>query len=165
MLFRSVAAGKPVVVVLISARPLNLHETKAAAILDVWYPGSEGGNAVANLLFGEATPGGKLPISWVRSAAHAPNYYAQLISHKPEPVNGRYWNESSAPTYPFGFGLSYTSFSYSNLRLGAASTSVGRPVEVSVDLHNTGQRSGDEVAQLYIRQRRGTSARPVRVDV
>ena len=157
-----VASGKPVVVVLISARPLNLHETRAAAILDVWYPGSEGGNAVANLLFGDATPGGKLPISWIRSAAHAPNYYAQLMSHKPVPANGRYWNESSAPTYPFGFGLSYTSFGYSNLRVGAASYAVGKPVEVSVDLRNTGLRTGDEVAQLYIHQRRGTSARPVR---
>lgn len=157
-----VATGKPVIVVLMSARPLNLRDSKAAAILDVWYPGSEGGAAVANLLFGNAAPGGKLPFSWIRSAAHAPNYYAQLISHKPDPVNGRYWNESSAPTYPFGFGLSYTTFAYTNLQVGGASVSVGQPVTVSVDLRNTGSRTGDEVAQLYIHQRRGTSARPVR---
>ncbi|MET0251255.1 MAG: glycoside hydrolase family 3 C-terminal domain-containing protein, partial [Novosphingobium sp.] len=157
-----VATGKPVIVVLFSARPLDLKETKAAAILDAWYPGSEGGNAVANLLLGDATPGGKLPFSWIRSAAHAPNYYAQLISHKPQPVQGRYWNESSAPTYPFGYGLSYTTFAYTNLRIARPSYSIGEAVEVAVDLKNTGARTGDEVAQLYIHQRRGTSARPVR---
>ncbi|MET0376109.1 MAG: glycoside hydrolase family 3 C-terminal domain-containing protein, partial [Rhizorhabdus sp.] len=157
-----VATGKPVVVVLFSARPLDLKATGAGAVLDMWYPGSEGGNAVANLLFGEATPGGKLPFSWIRSPAHAPNHYSQLISHKPNPVQGRYWNESSAPTYPFGHGLSYTTFAYSNLRVGQTTYRVGEPITVSVDLRNTGTRSGDEVAQLYIHQRHGTSARPAR---
>lgn len=157
-----VATGKPVIIILLSARPLDLKETKAAAILDMWYPGSEGGSAVANLLFGDAVPGGKLPFSWIRSPAHAPNHYAQLISHKPNPVQGRYWNESSAPTYPFGHGLSYTTFTYSNLRVAKPTYRVGEPVQVSVDLSNTGRRGGDEVAQLYIHQRRGTSARPAR---
>lgn len=157
-----VATGKPVVVVLFSARPLDLKDTKAPAILDLWYPGSEGGSAVANLLFGDAAPGGKLPFSWIRSPAHAPNYYAQLISHKPNPVQGRYWNESSAPTYPFGYGLSYTTFTYSHLHVAKPTYSIDEPVEVSVDLRNTGRRTGDEVAQLYIHQRRGTSARPAR---
>jgi beta-glucosidase len=157
-----VATGKPVVVVLISARPLNLKDTKAGAILDLWYPGSEGGSAAANLLLGQANPGGKLPITWIRNPAHAPNHYSQLISHKPDPVHGRYWNESSAPTYPFGHGLSYTSFAYTDLAVGRPIYRLGEPVTVTVDLTNTGTRTGDEVAQLYIHQRYGTSARPAR---
>lgn len=157
-----VATGKPVIILLYSARPLDLKGSRAAAVIDMWYPGTEGGTAAANLLLGKAVPGGKLPFSWIRSPAHAPNYYAQLISHKPEPLQGRYWNESSAPTYPFGFGLSYTDFGYSNLRLNRASIAVGERVGVSVDVTNKGRVDGDEVVQLYIHQRRGTSARPVR---
>ena len=157
-----VASGKPVVVVLMSARPIDLKDTRASAIIDVWYPGSEGGNAVANLLFGDAAPGGKLPFTWIRSAAQAPNYYAHFLSHRPERPDSRYWNESSAPTYPFGFGLSYTAFAYSSIRVDRAIVGKGQPVEVSVDLQNIGSRSGDEVAQLYIHQRQGSSARPVR---
>lgn len=157
-----VATGKPVIVILYSARPLDLKGTHAGAILDMWYPGSEGGNAVANLLFGKATPGGKLPFSWIRSPTHAPNHYAQLISHKPVPVQGRYWNESSAPTYPFGYGLSYTTFAYSNLRVKTPTLRVGESVALSVDVRNTGRRRSDEVVQVYLHQRRGASARPAR---
>ena len=157
-----VAAGKPVIVVIFSARPLDLKQTRAGAILDMWYPGSEGGNAAARLILGDAVPGGKLPFSWIRSPAHAPNYYAQLISHKPQPVQGRYWNETSAPTYPFGHGLSYTTFAYSDVKVEQPKVKIGEPVTVSAVLTNTGQRTGDEVAQLYIHQRRGTSARPAR---
>jgi beta-glucosidase len=157
-----VATGKPVVVLLMSARPLNLKETKAQAILDVWYPGSAGGQAVANLLFGDAAPGGKLPFTWIRSAAHAPNPYAHLLSHDPSHADQRYWNGTSAPTYPFGYGLSYTTFQYANLRVERPAYRRGEPVTVSVDLKNTGARAGDEVAQLYIHQRYGTSSRPVR---
>src|SRR3546814_15100594 len=91
-----------------SARPLNLGDTKAAAIMDIWYPGSEGGNAIANLLFGDAVPGGKLPLTWIGDAAHAPMPYAPLLSHDPRHANQRYWNGPSEPTYPFRNGLSYT---------------------------------------------------------
>lgn len=157
-----VATGKPVVVVMMSARPLDLGGTRAQAILDAWYPGSEGGTAVANLLFGDAVPAGKLPFSWISSPAHAPNYYAQLISHKPNPANGRYWNETSAPTYPFGYGLSYSTFEYTNLRSKQASVPRSASIILAVDLKNVGDRTADEVAQLYIHQRFGTSARPVR---
>jgi beta-glucosidase len=145
-----------------SARPLDLKDTQAAAILDVWYPGSEGGNAVANLLFGDAVPGGKLPITWIRNAAQAPLIYAHLTSHDTANVNKRYWNESNQPRYPFGYGLSYTKFEYANLQVERSTYAPGEAVNVSVDLENTGDRSGDEVAQLYIHQRYGTSARPVR---
>ena len=158
-----VATGKPVVVVLMSGRPLDLKETTAAAIIEIWYPGSAGGAAVANLLFGDATPGGKLPFTWIRSAAQAPNPYAHLISHDPKHADERYWNGSSAPIYPFGYGLSYTNFRYSNLRIGRSSYAPGEPVNLTVDLQNTGARAGDEVAQLYIHQRWGTSARPIRL--
>lgn len=158
-----VATGKPVVVVLMSARPLSLHDTKAAAILDLWYPGSEGGSAAANLLFGDATPGGKLPYTWLRTAAQAPMTYARLISHAPKDADRRYWDTSNAPTYVFGHGLSYTSFAYSGLAVERPTYRPGEPVRIAVDLTNTGQRSGDEVAQLYIHQRSGSSARPVRL--
>lgn len=157
-----VATGKPVVVLLMSARPLELKDSKAAAIMDIWYPGSEGGNAVANLLFGDAIPGGKLPITWIRNAAQAPNPYAHLISHDTANVNKRYWNEISTPTWPFGFGLSYTTFEYANLKVDRPKHAPGEPVMVTVDLKNAGARSGDEVAQLYIHQKFGTSARPIR---
>lgn len=157
-----VAAGKPVVVLLMSARPLDLKDIKADAILDIWYPGSQGGNAVANLLFGDATPGGKLPFTWIRSAAQAPLIYSHLISHDPKNADRRYWNESNEPRYPFGYGLSYTTFEYSNLQVERSSYAPGEPVIVTVDLKNSGVRSGEEVAQLYIHQRSGMSARPVR---
>jgi beta-glucosidase len=158
-----VATGKPVVVLLMSARPLDLKNTKAAAIMDIWYPGSSGGDAVANLLFGNASPGGKLPFTWVRDAAQAPLIYSHLTSHDTAHADQRYWNESNAPVYPFGYGLSYTTFEYSNLRIERPAYRPGEAVVVTVDLKNSGSRAGDEVAQLYIHQRSGTSARPVRL--
>src|SRR3546814_13785182 len=88
--------------------------------------------------------------------------YAHLLSHDPSHANQRYWNGSSEPTYPFGYGLSYTSFAYSDLRIERAQIKPGEPVTMSVELKNTGARTGDEVAQLYLHQRSGTSSRPVR---
>jgi beta-glucosidase len=157
-----VATGKPVVVVLLNARPLNLENTKAAAILEAWYPGSAGGEAIANILFGDTSPGGKLPFTWIRDAGDAPNPYAHLISHDPANADRRYWNGSSAPIYPFGYGLSYTKFQYGNLHVGRSQYATGEAISVSADLTNIGSRKADEVAQLYIHQRSGTSARPVR---
>ena len=157
-----VATGKPVVVLLMSARPLDLKDTKAAAVMDLWYPGSAGGFAVANLLLGASVPGGKLPFTWVRNAAQTPLIYSHLISHDPTHAAERYWNESNEPRYPFGYGLSYSSFQYSNLRIERESYTAGDSVPVLVDLKNTGQIKGDEVAQLYVHQRSGTSVRPVR---
>jgi beta-glucosidase len=156
-----VATGKPVVVLLMSARPLTLN-TKAAAIIDIWYPGSEGGHAAANLLFGDATPGGKLPFTWVRNVAQIPMTYSHLTTHDPEHAQQRYWNESNEPAYPFGYGLSYTTFEYSTLHVERATYAPGETINVTVDIRNTGKRAGDEVAQLYIHQRYGTSARPAR---
>src|SRR6185436_13585127 len=125
-------------------------------------PGSAGGAAVANLLLGDATPGGKLPFTWIRSAAQAPNPYAHLLSHAPTTADKRYWNGGSAPTYPFGYGLSYTTFEYANLQVEHGGSPPGEPVTVTVDVKNTGSKAGDEVAQLYIHQRYGSAARPIR---
>ena len=157
-----IATGTPVVLLLMSARPLDLKGTEPRALMTIWYPGSQGGHAVANLLFGEVSPAGRLPFTWPRNIGQVPLPYAHLLSHKPEWGDERYWNEPSSPLYPFGFGLSYTTFNYDNLRVSKSLVAVGEPVDVSVELTNTGSRTGDEVVQLYIHQRYGTSARPVR---
>jgi beta-glucosidase len=157
-----VATGKPVVVLLMSARPLDLKDSKPGALMAIWYPGSQGGNAVANLLFGDATPGGKLPYTWPRGLGQIPMVYSHLSTHQPKTYEQRYWNELGSPLYPFGFGLSYSTFEFSNLKVERQSFAPGEPVPVSVDVRNTGSRTADEVAQLYIHQRSGSSARPVR---
>ena len=162
MLDAVVATGKPVVIVLMNGRPLDLKETRAAAILEVWHPGSAAGAATANLVFGDAVPGGKLPMTWPRNAAQEPLYYAHLTTHEPRNAGKRYWNEPNTPAYPFGFGLSYAPFQFSNLRLDRPAVAPGETVLASVDLKNTGTHIADEVAQLYIHQRSGTAARPVR---
>ena len=162
-----VATGKPVVLMLIAGRPLDLSwaSQHVPAILDAWYPGAQGGNAVADLLFGDANPGGKLPFSWPRSVGQIPIYYAHNLTQDPETRPGfssRYWDQLSSPLYPFGFGLSYSKFAFSNLSLSRTEVPLGQEVEASVDVENTGSRAGDEVAQLYIHQRAGSTSRPVR---
>ncbi|WP_033925910.1 glycoside hydrolase family 3 N-terminal domain-containing protein [Sphingomonas sp. 35-24ZXX] len=157
-----VATGKPTVVVLMNARPVDLKETKAGAILEMWYPGSRGGDATANLLLGDAVPGGKLPFTWPRNAGQSPLFYARLNSHDPKNADKRYGNESGAPAYPFGFGLSYSTFSYSDITVDRGTVGPHGSVTVSAVVTNTGKRSADEVVQLYIHQRVGSAARPVR---
>ncbi|HSK63050.1 MAG TPA: beta-glucosidase BglX [Pyrinomonadaceae bacterium] len=161
------ALGKPAVLVLINGRPLDISWAvgRVPAILEAWHPGSEAGNAVADLLWGDATPGGKLPITWPRSSGQIPIYYAHNLTQQPETGKGftsRYWDLPTSPLYPFGHGLSYTTFDYSNLRVSKPEMKVGESLEVSVDVENTGQRTGDEVIQLYIHQRSGSASRPVR---
>ena len=157
-----VATGKPVILLLMSARPLTLSSKLPQAILDIWYPGSEGGTAVANLIFGETSPAGKLPFTWPRNVGQVPLFYAHLASHEPAKADKRYWNEPGSPAYPFGFGLSYSTFEYSNLSIDRNQVPIGGSIVVSVDLKNTGLRVADEVAQLYLHQKTGTAARPVR---
>jgi beta-glucosidase len=162
-----VALGKPVVLVLINSRPLNLTwaSERVAAILEAWYPGSEGGNAVADILFGDANPGGKLPVSWPRNVGQLPLYYAHNLTHEPETdpkFKSRYWDGLSSPLYPFGYGLSYAKFAISNLVLGKAEVKTGEEFKVSVDVENNGDREGDEIVQLYIHQQAGSASRPVR---
>lgn len=167
-LLKAVAAlGKPVVLVLLNGRPLSINwaAEHIPAILEAWEPGSEGGNAVADLLFGDANPGGKLPVTFPRKGSHAPLYYARNTTHSPEgsPMyNPRYWDGLPTPLYPFGYGLSYTTFAFTNLTVSAAQVKVGARVTVSVDVTNTGAVAGDEVAQLYIHQQFGTDTRPMR---
>lgn len=156
-----VATGKPVIVVLMNGRPLDLKDTRAAAILDVWYPGSEGGRAVANLLLGDATPGGKLPFTWPRNVGQVPLIYSRLTSHAPYQVTKRYWDQPGTPAWPFGYGLSYSKFEYAGLELDRAAIAPGESVRVSVTVRNAGSRAADETAQLYVHQRSG-AARPAR---
>ena len=158
------AAGKPVVLVVLNGRPLNIKwaAQHIPAILDAWYPGTQGGNAVANLLFGDAVPGGKLPITWPRDVGQLPIYYAHNTTQAPDNQGKRYWDEESTPLYPFGYGLSYSTFTFSNLKLSRTDIKPGETIDVSVDLENTGASSADEVAQLYIHQQSGSTSRPVR---
>jgi beta-glucosidase len=158
--------GKPVVLVLINGRPLDI--TWAAehvpAILEAWYPGSEGGHGIADLLFGDANPSGHLPVSWPRRAGQLPLYYNHNLTQNPETApnfKSRYWDLPSTPLYPFGYGLSYTTFSVDNLKI-TPTARVGETIDASVDVTNTGGRAGDTVVQLYIHQRAGSASRPVR---
>jgi beta-glucosidase len=157
-----IATGKPVVLLLMSARPLDLKGAAPNAILNIWYPGTQGGAAVANALFGDAVPSGKLPFNWVRSIGQVPLPYARMKTHKPEDRETRYWNEAGSPLYPFGFGLSYARFTYANLRIAKPMIGLDESVQIQVDLTNEGEYTADEVAQLYIHQRFGSVARPVR---
>jgi beta-glucosidase len=167
MLETVASTGKPVVLVLENGRPLDIRWAVAnvPAILEAWYPGTEGGNAVADLLFGDVDPGGKLPISWPRSAGQEPLYYNHNLTHEPEDrpsFTSRYWDLSSKPLYPFGYGLSYSTFKFANLRLTKGSINAEQATEVQVDVTNTGAVAGDAVAQIYIHQRAGSASRPVR---
>jgi beta-glucosidase len=164
LLEAAVATGKPVVLVLINGRPLDISwaSQHVLAILEAWYPGTEGGNAIPDLLFGDAAPGGKLPVTWPRNVGQVPIYYAQNLTQIPEAPDTRYWDGSSAPLYPFGYGLSYTTFSLGGVKTSAKSVKSGESMTVSIEVQNTGKLTGDEVVQLYTHQRSGSSSRPVR---
>jgi beta-glucosidase len=167
MLEAAASAGKPVVLILENGRPLDISwaAQHVRAILEAWYPGSEGGNAVSDVLFGDVNPGGKLPVSWAHSAGEEPLYYNHNLTHEPEDrpnFTSRYWDVASKPLYPFGYGLSYTSFKFDHLKLSNTSIKAGGAIEVEVDVTNTGSVAGDAVGQLYIHQRWGTASRPVR---
>ena len=153
-----VATGTPTVVVLIHGRPLavNWIAENVPAILDAWYPGQEGGDGLARVLFGDVNPGGKLPVTVPRAVGQLPMFY----NHKPTARRG-YLFETTEPLWPFGFGLSYTTFEVSEPRLDRKTIGVSESVVVSVDVKNTGDRAGDEVVQLYIRDRVSSVTRPV----
>jgi beta-glucosidase len=161
------ATGKPVVLVLVNGRPLDISwaAEHVPAILETWYSGSQAGNGVADILFGDANPAGHLPVSWPHNSGSLPIYYNHTLTQAPEDVPGftsRYWDALSTPLYPFGYGLSYTTFSYDNLKLSQTEAKVGSTLDVAVDVANTGSRAGDTVVQLYIHQRAGSASRPVR---
>lgn len=158
------ATGKPVVVVLVNGRPLAIPAIaeKAAALLEAWLPGEEGGAAVADVLFGDVNPGGKLPITFPRTAGQLPIFY----NHKPSASKSHwfidYVSETVKPLFPFGHGLSYTKFEYNHLSINPAVAASGESVEITCSVKNTGQAAGDEVVQLYVRDVYAGSPRPVK---
>jgi beta-glucosidase len=162
------ATGKPYVVVLMNGRPLTLGwvADHAPALLEAWYPGTEGGNAVADVLFGKVNPGGKLPMSFPRNVGQIPISYDELPTGRPADPNNKYTSKyldvDVTPQYPFGYGLSYTTFALSNLHVSAGSVSKGGTLTVSADLTNTGSVAGDDVVQLYTHQDGTSILQPVR---
>ncbi|MBN2356880.1 glycoside hydrolase family 3 C-terminal domain-containing protein [candidate division KSB1 bacterium] len=154
-----VATGKPIVVLLFNGRPnsINYIQENIPAILECWYLGQEAGQAVADILFGDYNPSGKLPISIPRSAGHIPCFY----NHKPSARRG-YLFDDITPLFPFGFGLSYTTFEFTNLRLAKNTIQSSESTEVRVNITNTGKRSGTEVVQMYIRDCHSSVTRPIK---
>ena len=152
--------GKKTALLLINGRPLaiNYLAENAPAIIEGWYLGQEQGTAVAKVLFGDVNPGGKLTATFPRSVGQLPVYYNHKpIVHERSFVEGPY-----SPLFPFGFGLSYTTFEYSGLKLNKEKVIVGEPVVVSIDVTNSGNRDGDEIVQLYIRDKVSSVTRPVK---
>jgi beta-glucosidase len=163
------ATGKPFVVVLFNGRPLTLGPVAAAspAILEAWFPGTEAGNAVADVLFGKVNPGGKLPVSFPRVLGQVPIYYNHEPTGRPCDVGSKYNSRyrdlpSCDPLYEFGYGLSYTTFAVSDLRLSRSTVSSRGSVTVEVNVRNTGTRAGDEVVQLYLHDPVASISQPVR---
>ena len=161
---RVAATGTPVVVVVVSGRPLDLRwaDGNVSAILQAWYPGTRGGDAVAALLVGDVSPAGRLPFTWPRHVGHVPQVYAHYRTFEPDNQGARYFEEDSTPLYPFGHGLSYATFEYTDLRIERQKIAVGEETSVTVEVHNTSDRTADDVVQLYTHQSHGTSSRPVR---
>jgi beta-glucosidase len=162
------ATGKPIVVVLMNGRPLSIPwlDENVPAVLETWYLGVQMGPAVADVLFGDYNPGGKLPVTFVRNVGQEPLYYNHRNTGRPpteqERYTSKYIDVHWTPLYPFGHGLSYTTFGYSNLRLSAAQIPATATISVQVDVTNTGDRVGDEVVQLYVRDDVASVTRPVR---
>ncbi|WP_038203405.1 beta-glucosidase BglX [Xenophilus azovorans] len=164
------ATGKPLVLVLMNGRPLTLNWEKANAdaMLETWFAGTEGGHAIADVLFGDANPSGKLPISLPRSVGQIPTYYNHprlgrpFTPGKPGNYTSQYFDEPQGALYPFGHGLSYTDFSLSDVTLSSARMPRGGKVEASVTVTNTGERAGETVVQLYIQDVAASVVRPVK---
>ncbi|MET0540244.1 MAG: beta-glucosidase BglX, partial [Variovorax sp.] len=164
------ATGKPLVLVLMNGRPLTLNWEKANAdaMLETWFAGTEGGNAIADVLFGDANPAGRLPISLPRSVGQVPTYYnyprlgRPFTPGKPGNYTSQYFDEPQGALYPFGYGLSYTDFSLSDVTLSSPTLRRNGKVEASVTVRNTGARDGETVVQLYIRDVAASVVRPVK---
>jgi beta-glucosidase len=163
-----IATGKPVAVVLLNGRPLSILwlASHSPALVEAWFPGTEGGHAVADVLLGRVNPGGKLPVTFPRTAGQAPIYYNRPPTGRPpsdsDKYTSKYLDVPWTPLYPFGYGLSYTTFGYSNLQLSTTRIAPDGQLTVTVTLQNTGTRRGDEVAQLYLRDLVSSVSRPVR---
>lgn len=157
--------NKNIILVLLNGRPLAITwaDEHIPAILEAWQPGSQCGNAIAQVLFGDHNPGGKLPMTFPKSVGQVPIYYNYYNTGRPGPKNEVFWShyidESNKPLYPFGYGLSYTKFEYGSLKIDDADQS---QIKLSVIVKNTGKYAGEEVAQLYIRDKVASSVRPVK---
>ncbi len=163
--------GKPVVAVLFNGRPLDLHGVydMADAVLEAWFPGSEGGAALADILYGKVNPSGRLSMSFPYSVGQIPVYYNAYNTGRPKPVEhtdnryiSQYIDIPNEPLLPFGFGLSYTTFAYEGFSLSSDRMSADRPLEARVTVTNTGSMAGTETVQLYIRDMSGETVRPVK---
>ncbi|MFL9845146.1 beta-glucosidase BglX [Flavobacterium rhizosphaerae] len=164
--------GKPVVLVLMNGRPLDLtwESENMDAILEAWFPGTMGGDAIAQTLYGENNPGGKLPMTFPRTLGQVPIYYNHKNTGRPyygaadpqQKYKSKYIDSVNEPLYPFGYGLSYTNFNYSNLKLSSKNLSYTGNITVSVNVANTGNYDGEEVVQLYVQDKYGSVTRPVR---
>ena len=162
------ATGTPTIVVLYNGRPLSIGwvADHVPAILEAWLPGTEGGNAIADVLFGDVNPGGKLPVTFPRVVGQVPLFYNHLSTGRPPAAENKYTSKyvdiPTGPLFPFGHGLSYTRFQLSNLKLSRRDIPPDGRLAVSVDVQNVGDRSGDEVVQLYIRNLVASVVRPVK---
>ena len=162
------ATGKPYSVVLMNGRPLTINwiAENAPAILETWFGGIQAGNAIADVLFGDVNPGGKLPVTFPRAVGQVPLYYNHLNTGRPPDANNKYTSKYIdapwTPLFPFGYGLSYTQFRLSNLRLSKQRLPIGEQLTASVDVENVGTRLGDEVVQLYIRDVAASITRPLK---
>lgn len=163
------ATGKPLVIVLMNGRPLDIsHQAdQADAILETWFSGTEGGHAIADVLFGDINPAGKLPVSFPRSVGQLPVYYNHLPTGRPynylhpDKYTSHYYDTINGPLYPFGYGLSYTTFTVSPVTLSAPAVSAGGSLQASVTVTNTGKRSGATVVQMYLNDPVASLSRPV----
>ena len=158
------ATGTPLVLVLVSGRPLAIPEAaeRAAAVLNAWVPGDEGPAAITAILFGDGDPGGKLPVTVPRHVGQVPIYYAHKPSGGRSHWHGEYVDGSNLPLWPFGHGLSYTRFALHGPELDRTTLALGDEVAISVEVENVGERSGDEVLQLYVRDEEASVTRPVK---
>jgi len=164
--------GKPIVLVLFNGRPLTLtwENENMDAILEAWFPGTRGGDAVAQTLFGQNNPSGKLPITFPRNVGQVPIYYNHKNTGRPylglsdpeQKYKSRYTDVDNSPLFPFGYGLSYTSFSYSNLKVSSTRIKFNEKLKITVEVANTGRYDGSEVVQLYVKDVVGSVTRPVR---
>jgi beta-glucosidase len=162
-----VKLGKPVIVVLMNGRPLTIGNIndKASAILETWFPGTTAGDAISDVLFGDYNPSGKLPVTFPRNVGQIPVFYNAKNTGRPESENkytSKYLDVPNTPLYPFGFGLSYTSFEYSDIHLSSNQMQMDGSLTATITLTNTGDRYGEEVVQLYIRQLVGSITRPLK---
>jgi len=164
------ATGKPLVIVLMNGRPLSLvRETEQAdALLETWFTGTEGGHAIADVLFGDYNPSGKLPVTFPRSVGQVPMYYSHLTIGRPFTpgkagnYTSQYFDEDTTPLFPFGYGLSYTTFDVSDVHLSSARLKRGDTLKASVTVRNTGKRDGETVVQLYLHDVAASMARPIK---